>query len=80
MKVKLTGEITLYTEFEVEIDDLDFEAWCKYDGQVAVNSSWIPRYLDESDYWSEIWATAPNDLNEYEVGGTEFTEVEVISE
>ena len=80
MKVKLTGEITLSTEFEVEIDVADFQVWC-FEVQVNPDDPWaVARYLADTNSEAEIWATAPNDLNDYDVEYTDFTSAEVISE
>lgn len=94
MKVRLAGIIEIQTEIETEIDDEEFLDWYRSEMALYYNkplefevlhpddkSMFIEKYFNVyPDDAAEIWGTAPQDLNEYDVLTADFVEAEVINE
>lgn len=94
MKVKLTGVIQLQTEIETEIDSEEFLDWYRSERGLYYReplefevlhpddkSMFFEKYFNVyTDDAAEIWATAPQDLNDYEILSADFIEGEVLDD
>ncbi len=81
MRIRLTGIIEIQTEIETEIDEVEYYNWVGYKPSAEDSREMIVRYLEHcSDEAAEIWATAPRDLNNYEVLTADFVEAEVLDD
>ena len=81
MRVRLNGIIEIQTEIETEIDEVDYYNWAGYKPSAEDSREMVVKYLEHySDDASEVWATAPQNLNDYEVLTADFVGAEVLDD